>query len=355
LRLRLFLPARFKHPAEWRFAAQAGREMNMGVHFSRRMVLGGALSAPLIPGSGFAQTRYPDRPIRMIVGFAPGGGTDLTARAMAPRLAQALGQPVVVENRPGAGGNIATEVVVRAAADGYTVLMGTIAALAVNPSLYTTLTFNPLTDLAAVGLAVTTHDVLVVHPSLGIDSVPALIEMARRNSGGMTFGTSGVGTAGHLSGELFNLLTEAKLIHVPYRGGGPLINDLLSGQIKLSFASIATTAQYVDLGRLKGLATTGAQRSDRLPDLPTVAEAGVPGYESNNWYGMVVPRAVPPTIVSALNAALNDTLADPEVAATLQRQGLAPAPGTPGFFAEYIRTETEKWGRVMRAAGATAN
>ncbi|WP_426955431.1 Bug family tripartite tricarboxylate transporter substrate binding protein [Muricoccus radiodurans] len=319
---------------------------------TRRSVLGAA-AAPLVARAARAQESWsPDRPIRMVVGFAPGGGTDITARAMAPRLSALLGQPVVVENRPGAGGNIATEAVARATPDGHTMLMGTIAALAVNPALYASLPFNPLTDLTAVALAVTTHDVLVVHPSTRIRTVSELIERARGAE--LSYGTSGIGTAGHLSGELFNLLAGVKLTHVPYRGGGALANDLLSGQVPISFASVSTAAPMVDTGRLVGLATTGSKRSDRLPALPTVAEAGVRDFESSNWYGLVGPRGMPPAMVARWNRAMNEALSDPGVLDVLQRQGLEAEPGTPEAFLAFMRSETEKWGRVMRAAGARA-
>jgi tripartite-type tricarboxylate transporter receptor subunit TctC len=298
---------------------------------------------------------YPNRPIRVLVGFAPGGGTDVTTRAMAPRLAQALGQPIVVENRPGAGGNLASEVVARAVPDGYTLLMGTIAALAVNPSLYTNLPFNPLVDLAPVSLAVTTHDLLVVHPSLPVRSVAELIALARKDPESVACGSSGVGTAGHLSCALFNLSTGVRLSHVPYRGGGALINDLISGQVPVSFASVTTVRQYVENGTLRGLAVTSGHRSPQLPDVPTVAEAGVPHYESSNWYGLVAPARTPPTVIARLNAAMRETLADPTIVAVLKQQGPEPAANSPEEFAGFIRSETEKWGQVMRAAGASAH
>jgi len=298
---------------------------------------------------------YPSRPIRVLVGFAPGGGTDVTTRAMAPRLAQALGQPVVVENRPGAGGNLASEVVARAAPDGYTLLMGTIAALAVNPSLYSNLPFNPLVDLAPVSLAVTTHDLLVVHPSLPVRSVPELIALARKDPDSLACGSSGVGTAGHLSCALFNLSTGVRLSHVPYRGGGALINDLISGQVPVSFASVTTVRQYVENGTLRGLAVTSGHRSPQLPDVPTVAEAGVPNYESSNWYGMVAPARTPPAVIARLNAAMRETLADPAIATLLRQQGLEPAASSPEEFTAFMRAETGKWGQVMRAAGASAH
>ena len=323
---------------------------------TRPLLVGLALALVFAPMAARAQeASYPNRPVRVLVGFAPGGGTDVTTRAMAPRLAQALGQPVVVENRPGAGGNLASEAVARATPDGYTLLMGTIAALAVNPSLYGNLPFNPLVDFAPVSLAVTTHDLLVVHPSLPVRSVRDLISLARREADSVVCGSSGVGTAGHLSCALFNLSTGVRLSHVPYRGGGALINDLISGQTPVSFASVTTVRQYVENGMLRGLAVTSAHRSSQLPDVPTVAEAGVPAYESSNWYGLVAPARTPPSVISRLNTAMRETLADPAIAAVLKQQGLEPAANSPEEFLEFMRAETGKWGRVMRAAGASAH
>jgi tripartite-type tricarboxylate transporter receptor subunit TctC len=314
-----------------------------------------ALALLLAPLAGWAQEApYPNRPIRVLVGFAPGGGTDVTTRAMAPRLSQALGQPVIVENRPGAGGNLASDVVAHAAPDGYTLLMGTIAALAVNPSLYKSLSFDPLTDLAPVSLAVTTHDLLVVHPSLPVHSVAELIAMAKKDPDGVVCGSSGIGTAGHLSCSLFNLSAGVRLSHVPYRGGGALINDLINGQVPVSFASVTTVRQHVENGALRSLAVTDRHRSPIMPDVPTVAEAGVPDYESSNWYGLVAPARTPQPIIARLNEAMRETLADPDVVALLKRQGLEPAANSPEEFGAFMRAETAKWGEVMRASGATA-
>ena len=251
-------------------------------HITRAAVAAAFLALTALVGPAAAQEAFPNRAIRVLVGFAPSGGTDVTTRAMAPRLSQALGVPIVVENRPGGGGNLATEVVARATPDGHTLLMGTIAALAVNPSLYSNLPVDPLTDLALVSLAVTTHDLLVVHPSSTIRSVSDLIEAAKRDPDGVVCGSSGVGTAGHLSCALFSLMTGTRLSHVPYRGGGALINDLVGGQTPLSFASVSTVRQYVETGALRGIATTDAHRSAVLPNVPTVAEGGVAGYESSN-------------------------------------------------------------------------
>ncbi|HEV8107257.1 MAG TPA: tripartite tricarboxylate transporter substrate binding protein [Burkholderiales bacterium] len=292
------------------------------------------------------------RPIRMIVGFAPGGGTDLTARPVAQKLSELLGQQVIVENRPGAAGNIATEQVARAAPDGYTLLMGTIAALAINPSLYGNLRFDPETDLAPVIQVVDATNVLALHPSVPANSVKELIALAREKS--LSAGSSGVGATGHLSIELFNLMAGVKLVHVPYKGGGPAMSDLLGGQVNLIFATTASSISHLKSGRIKGIAVTTAKRSALLPDLPTISEAGLPGFDANNWYGLVVPAKTPRAIIDQLNAEVTKVLNMPDVKATLFNQGLDPAPGTPEQFGAYIKSERVKWARVIKESGAKA-
>ena len=308
--------------------------------------------AALAVSAAFAADPYPTRPIRMIVGFAPGGGTDLTARPVAQKLSELLGQQVVVENKPGAAGNIATEQVVRAAPDGYTVLMGTIAALAINPSLYGNLKFDPETDLAPVIQVVDATNVLTLHPSVPAGSVKELIALAKQKS--LSAGSSGIGATGHLAIELFNLMAGTKLVHVPYKGGGPAMGDLVGGQIHLIFATTASAIPQIRAGRVKGIAVTTAKRSALMPELPTISEAGLPGFDANNWYGIVVPAGTPRAIIDQLNAATRKALAMPEVKATLFNQGLDPAPGTPEQFGAYIKAERIKWAKVIRESGAKA-
>ena len=308
--------------------------------------------AAALPGGAGAAEEYPTRPIRMLVGFAPGGGTDLTARPVAQKLGELLGQQVIVENRPGVGGNIATELVVRAAPDGYTLLMGTIAALSINPTLYRDLTFDPEKDLAPVIQVVDVANVLALHPSVPANSVKELIALAKQRS--LSAGSSGIGATGHLSIELFNLLAGVKLVHVPYKGGGPAMTDLVGGQVDLVFATTASAGPQMKGGRIKGIAVTTARRSALMPELPTVAEAGVPGFEVNNWYGLVAPAKTPRAIIDRLNAATTKVLNSPEVKATLYGQGLDPAPGTPEQFGAYIRSERIKWAKVIRESGAKA-
>ncbi|MFL6570765.1 MAG: tripartite tricarboxylate transporter substrate binding protein [Burkholderiales bacterium] len=290
------------------------------------------------------------RPIRMIVGFAPGGGTDLTARPVAQKLSELLGQQVIVENRPGAAGNIATEQVARAAPDGYTLLMGTIAALAINPGLYGNLRFDPETDLAPVIQVVDATNVLALHPSVPASSVKELIALAREKS--LSAGSSGIGATGHLAIELFNLMAGVKLVHVPYKGGGPAMSDLVGGQVNLIFATTASAIPHLKSGRIKGIAVTTAKRSALLPDLPTISESGLAGFDANNWYGLVVPAKTPRAIIDQLNAEVTKVLNMPDVKTTLFNQGLDPAPGTPEQFGAYIRSERAKWAKVIKESGA---
>ena len=308
--------------------------------------------AAALPGGAGAAEEYPTRPIRMLVGFAPGGGTDLTARPVAQKLGELLGQQVIVENRPGVGGNIATELVVRAAPDGYTLLMGTIAALSINPTLYRDLTFDPEKDLAPVIQVVDVANVLALHPSVPANSVKELIALAKQRS--LSAGSSGIGATGHLSIELFNLLAGVKLVHVPYKGGGPAMTDLVGGQVDLVFATTASAGPQIKGGRIKGIAVTTARRSALMPELPTVAEAGVPGFEVNNWYGLVAPAKTPRAIIDRLNAEVTRVLNSADVKSTLYGQGLDPAPGTPEQFGAYIRSERIKWAKVIRESGAKA-
>jgi tripartite-type tricarboxylate transporter receptor subunit TctC len=297
-----------------------------------------------------AADAYPTKPVRMIVGFAPGGGTDTTARALTPKLSERLGQQVIVDNRPGAAGNIATEIITKSPADGYTILMGTIAALAINPTLYGNLPFNPLRDLIPVTQAVDSTNILVVHPTVQAKSVKELIALAKTKS--LNGGSSGVGGAGHLALELFNVSAGTKITHIPYKGGGPSMTDLLGGQINLIFATAASAIPHVQSGKIRGLAVTTLNRSKLVPDLPTVAEAGLPGFEANNWYGLVVPAKTPKPVVDRLNKEMVAVLNLPDIKELLFRQGLDAHPSTPEAFGKYIQAETVKWAKVIKASGA---
>ena len=315
-----------------------------------RKQLAAVILAALSSVSVFAAEPYPVRPIRMIVGFAPGGGTDLTARPVAQKLSELLGQQVIVENRPGAAGNVATEQVAKSAPDGYTLLMGTIAALAINPSLYGNLRFDPETDLAPVIQVVDATNVLALHPSVPAGSVKELIALAREKS--LLAGSSGIGATGHLAIVLFNLMAGVKLVHVPYKGGGPAMGDLVGGQVNLIFATTASAIPHLKSGRIKGIAVTTAKRSALLPDVPTISESGLAGFDANNWYGLVVPAKTPRAIIDQLNAEVTKVLAMPDVKTTLFNQGLDPAPGTPEQFGAYIKSERAKWAKVIKESGA---
>jgi tripartite-type tricarboxylate transporter receptor subunit TctC len=310
------------------------------------------LALAALPPAAAAADPYPVRPVRMIVGFAPGGGTDLTARPVAQKLAELLGQQVLVENRPGAGGTIATEQVARAAADGYTLLMGTIAALAINPGLQSNLKYDPEADFAPIIQVVDATNVLAVHPSVPANSVQELIALAKQKS--LSAGSSGIGATGHLAIELFNLMAGVKLVHVPYKGGGPAMGDLVGGQVQLIFATLASAGPQIRADRIRGLAVTTTKRSSLMPELPTLSESGLTGFDANNWYGLLAPAKTPRPIIDRLNAEVAKILAMPEVRSVLANQGLDPAPGTPEQFGAYIRSERLKWAKVIKESGAKA-
>jgi tripartite-type tricarboxylate transporter receptor subunit TctC len=311
-----------------------------------RLLVGAALAA--FAAQGIAAEWQPTKPIRMLVGFAPGGGTDTTARAMGNKLGERLGQQIIIDNRPGASGNIATEILVNSTPDGYTILMGTIAALAINPSLYKKLPFDPLKDLQPISRVADSTNVLVVHPSVTAKNVKELIALGKSKS--LNGGSSGVGGAGHLALELFNLQAGTKIVHVPYKGGGPAIVDLLSGNINMIFATAASSVPHIKSGRIRALAVTTANRSALLPELPTVAEAGLKGFEANNWNGMVAPAKTPRDVVNRLNKEVVAVLNLPDIKALLFKSGLGAAAGTPEAFSDYIRSEKAKWEKVIKAA-----
>lgn len=312
-----------------------------------RLIVGTVMAA--LAAHGMAAEWQPNKPIRMLVGFAPGGGTDTTARGMGAKLGERLGQQIIIDNRPGASGNIAADILANATPDGYTILMGTIAALAINPSLYKKLSFDPLKDLQPISRAVDSTNILVVHPSVAAKNVTELVALAKSKS--LNGGSSGVGGAGHLALELFNLQTGTKIVHVPYKGGGPAMVDLLSGNINLIFATAASAVPHIKSGRIRALAVTTSKRSALVPELPTVAEAGVKGFEANNWYGVLAPAKTPRNVINRLNKEIVAVLNLPEIKALLFKSGLDAAPSTPEAFGDYIRSETAKWQKVIKAAG----
>lgn len=319
---------------------------------TRRLI--GASSLAMLARPALAQWQ-PTRPIRVLVGFAPGGGTDITTRTIGGRMQTLLGQSIVVENRPGAGGNIASEATVNAPADGSALMMGTIASLVMNP-IMTRLSFDVLTDLTTIGRAVEVTNVFVVPADRPWRSVPEVIAAARARPDTLTYGSSGVGGAGHVGGALLDSMADIKTIHVPYRGGGQLITDIISGKVDFSIATAATVLPHIESGRLRALAVPTARRSPLLPNVPTVAEAAnLPGYEVANWYGMMGPRALPRPIVERVHGALVESLRDPDVVASLAGHGLEPSPSTPEEFTGIIRAETAKWRPILARTGASAN
>ena len=309
-------------------------------------LLGGALllNAYVMPATA---ADYPTKPVRLVIGFAPGGGTDTTARALSHKLTAAFGQQVIVDNRPGHSGTIAAEIVTKSSPDGYTVLLGTIA-LAINPSL-DKMPFDTLKDLAPVTRAADSTNILVVHPSVAAKSVKELIALAKAKP--LNGGSSGVGGTGHLAIELFNLQAGTKITHVAYKGGGPAMVDLLGGNIQLIFATAASSIGHIKAGKIRALAVTTAKRSALVPDLPTVAEAGLPGFEANNWNGFLVPAKTPRPIIDRLNKEIAGALSQPDIKEFLFKQGLDAAPGTPEAFGSYIKSEMTKWAKVIQAAG----
>ena len=302
----------------------------------------------LAAGSAAAQN-YPGRPIRFIVPFAPGGTNDIVARMVGVKLAEAWGQPVVIDNRGGAGGVIGADLAAKSVPDGYTLLMANVN-FATNPGLVRNLPYDTVKDFAAVSLLATSPSVLVVHPSVPARSVKELIALAKAKPGQLNYSTSGAGTTGHMAMELLKQMTGIDMVAVHYKGGGPALIDLIAGRVSPGFATILSAAPHIEGGRLRALAVSTLKRSSALPDLPTVAEAGVPGYEFTGWWGLVVPARTPQPVIVKLNRELVKILSQPEVRERLVREGADPASTTPEAFAGYMRTEVAKWSKVIKDA-----
>ncbi len=313
-----------------------------------------AFAAIVASGGALAQGDYPTRPVSMVVGFAPGGGTDTVARILARNLSDSLGQQVVVENKAGAGGNIATDYVAKAPPDGYTILLGNVGSLAVAPHIVVNLTYDPLRDLAPITMAVAFANVLVVQPSVPANTLAEFVQLAREKPGGLTYGSSGIGGAGHLAGELLKTMAKIDIVHVPYKGGGPVMQGLLGGQVMSVFATPVSAWPHIKAGKIRALATTGSKRAELLPDVPTVAESGYPGYEALNWYAYMAPAKTPKPIIDRLNHDIVKALGAPDVVDLLRKQGLEPSPSSSEYLAQYIRREYETWGKVVKQAGITA-
>ena len=297
-----------------------------------------------------AQTPYPAKPVRLVVPFPAGGPTDIVSRAIAPKLSEALGQSVVIDNRAGAGGVAGTDQVAKAAPDGYTLLMGTIGGLAVAMSLQPNLTYDTLRDLAPITQAVTVTNILVVHPSLPAKTVKELLAIARAHPGRLNYGSSGAGTVTHLAGELLKMMAKVNIVHIPYKGGAPALTALLSGEVGLSFENGLIVTPHIRSGKVRALAVTGAQRSKLAPELPTIAEGGLPGYNASGWYGLLAPAATPKEIVSRLNSEVVRILRMPDIVERLSSQGAEPVGNTPEQFRAFIRSEIDKWAKLVKAA-----
>lgn len=314
------------------------------------LVLSCALAAAPLAN---AQPGYPEKPIRMVVPFPPGGPTDSMARLVAQYLGQQLNQSVIVDNRGGAGGNIATEVAASSPADGYTLYFGTTGTMAINPSLYRHLKTDPIKALDSVGSVASTPNLLVVSPTVPANNIKELITLAKQKPGSLTFGSAGNGSSNHLSGELFRSMAGIDITHVPYKGTGAALTDLFGGRISMLFDTVANQVQFIASGKVKPIAVTGAQRSEALPKVPTIAESGLPDFDVTIWFGVSTPKGTPPEIVKLLNLQLQKVLALPEVKSKLSALGTQPMPGTPADYTRLIQADTAKWAKVVKLTGAT--
>lgn len=297
-----------------------------------------------------AESGYPNKPIRIIIGFPPAGAADIFARLVAQKLSDAWGQPVVIDNRPGAGSTIGSEIAAASTPDGHT-LMAVSASYATSAGLYRNLKYHPINSFAPITLIVSNANVLLAHPSVPAKSTKELVAMARANPGKLTMGSAGTGSITHLSGELFASMAGVKVTHVPYKGGGPNLNALLGGEIQISFASVPASIGHLKAQRVKALGVTARKRSPALPAIPTVDESGVPGYEARNWYGFLAPAGVPKPILAKLNAQINEIMRSPDIVQAVAKQGGEVEGGTPEQFSKYLQSEIAKWVKVIKEAG----
>ncbi len=318
---------------------------------SRRRWFGLVLLAAIVASSGARAQSYPTGSIRLLVAFTPGGPSDVLARIVGERMSLRLGQPVVIENRPGAGGNVAAEIVANAPADGYTLLNANNSILATNAALYRHLPFDPLRDFAPISLIGSQPNILVVHPSLPVHSVADLVALAKAEPGKLNYGSSGNGTAAHLAAELFRLRAGIDIVHVAYRGAAPALTDLTSGRLQLMFATSASVLQFIESGTLRAVAVTTAERSAAVPDLPTVAESGFPDFEATTWHGLVAPAKTSPAVVEKLNQTVVAVLRETDIRQRLAGLGVEIVGDSPAEFGAYIRSESAKWAAVVKSAG----
>ena len=315
----------------------------------------GAAAFGVAATPAIAADKYPNKPVTIIVPFSAGGTTDILARIVGVKLGETLGETVIIDNRPGAGGNIGAALVAKAKPDGYTLLMGTVGTHAINQTLYPKLNFDPIKDFAPLTRVANLPNLLVVHPSVPAKNVQELIAYAKANPGKLNFGSSGNGSSIHLSGELFKNMTGIDMQHVPYKGSAPAVTDLLGGQISMMFDNMPSAIQHVKSGKLRPLAVTTAKRSPALPNVPTIAESGVKGYEATSWFGLLAPAGTPPAIINRLNADLVKILAMPDVKKQMAEQGAEAYSETPAAFAGFIKSETAKWAKVVKASGAVVD
>ncbi|HEY2968540.1 MAG TPA: tripartite tricarboxylate transporter substrate binding protein [Casimicrobiaceae bacterium] len=324
------------------------------MHAYQRSLLGGLAAIWLTGLSIIAYAQpYPTRPVRVVVAFSAGGTTDILARSIGQQLSERLKQPFVIDNKPGAGGNIGTEFVVRSAPDGYTLIVDSVGPIAVNPTLYKGLTYDPLTDLVPIVKIADVPNVLVVHPSLGVKNFEAFIAYAKANPGKLNYGSTGIGTSSHLSGYMLCKRVGIDATHIPYKGADAL-NDLLVGRVQFMFATIPSVIQHIQAGKLLPIAMSSAKRSRSLPDVPTVIENGLPGFEAGSWFGYFAPKGTPEPIIAQLNRTVNEILAMPSIEKQLVREGADPVGGTPAEFGQFVQREYEKWKLIVRESGATA-
>jgi len=317
-----------------------------------KKIIGGFIGLAFAAAAA-AQGAFPSKPVTIVVGFEPGGGTDTTARILQKPLSDQLGQQVIVENRAGAGGNIAVDYVAKSAPDGYMLVLANVGALSVNPHIMKT-PYDPLRDLTPISMAAVFANVLVVQPSLKVKSVADYVKLAREKQGGVTYASSGIGGAGHLAGELLKAMSHADLVHVPYKGGGPAMQGFLGGQVDSFFATPISSVSQIRAGKAIAVATTGSKRAALMPEVPTVAESGYPGYEALNWYGFLGPAKMPRDLVERLGREIVRALANPDAVAALNKTGVEPQSSTPADFARYIEREYHTWGKVVKEAGIKA-
>ena len=322
--------------------------MNKNKTFSM-LLLAGGVALPLAAG---AQGAYPTKPVRFVIAFTPGGPSDILTRLVGGKLAESMGQPFIYDNRPGAGGNIAGEITAKSPPDGYTLLMGNNSILATNAALYKNMAFDPVKDLAPVALLASQPNILVVHPSLPVKSVKELVTLAKARPGQLNYASSGSGAAAHLAAELFQSMTGTKMVHIPYKGAGPALIDTLAGQCQLMFATSLSVASYIRSEKVRALAVSTAKRSQSFANLPTIAEAGVPGFDAATWHGVVAPAGTPPAVITRLNSEINKLMQAPDMRERLTSQGAEIIGGTPQSFAAYIQAEIPKWTKVIRDSGA---